>query len=235
MRAQIIGCLSGRFRRGSSPLVAGFAAAVFAALMFFLPGSATAQSAVRPLKEKIASGWFLFDSQGCSSCHMVMGKGGALGPDLTYTTMWASPILGAAVMWNHVPLMAKARQERGLGWPDFKAEEIGDIFIYLRSLNRRVGGQFSFPADALIGEVRFTGTCKMCHGPPFKGGNIGPDLGPIVAEMNNEEEFATRMLRHAPKMILIARRKGIPWPQLTGSEMGGIFVYLKSITPLNRK
>lgn len=198
-------------------------------LVFLAISSVSAQGPIRSLKEKINSGNFLFAARGCSTCHTVMGKGGKGGPDLTRVTVWASPILGAAVMWNHVPLMAKARVERGLGWPDFKSDEIGDIFTYLHSLNSQKGEIYSFKGDALQGQARFIGTCQKCHGPPFKGGKIGPDLGPKATEMNTESEFATRMLRHAPKMLLIYQRKGIPWPQLTGGEMAGVFVFLKSL------
>ncbi len=205
------------------------------AIAVFVSGlTANAQGPVRPLKEKIQSGNYLFAARGCSSCHSVKGKGGKTAPDLTRETAWASPILGAAVMWNHVPLMAKARKERGLVWPDFKADEIGDIFTYLHSLNPRGGSVHTFKGDALQGEARFTGTCQKCHGTPFKGDGIGPDLGVKAAEMKSEIEFATRMLRHAPRMAPIARRMEIPWPQLSGSEMAGVFLYLKSLSPATK-
>lgn len=192
---------------------------------------ASAQGPVRPLKERIQSGGFLFAARGCSSCHAVKGKGGNGGPDLARVTVWASPILGAAVMWNHVPLMAKAREERGLDWPDFTAQDIDDIFTYLNSLNPRQGSAYALRGDALKGQVQFLASCVRCHGAAFKGGGIGPDLGPKANEMSNEVEFAARMLRHAPKMAPIAQRMGMVWPQLNGSEMAGIFLYLKSLKP----
>jgi mono/diheme cytochrome c family protein len=207
---------------------------MFLLIAFFILATslpASAQAPVRPLKEQIKSGDFLFAARGCSSCHAVKGKGGTSGPDLTRVTVWASPILGAAVMWNHVPLMAKARKEGGMDWPDFTAQEIGDIFAFLHSLNPRKGSAYALKGDALEGEARFLGTCQKCHGPAFKGGGIAPDLGARAAEMKSEGEFAARMLRHAPRMAPIARRMNIPWPQLTGSEMAGIFLYLKSLKP----
>lgn len=215
-----------RLRAGSLIL-----AALPIALLFLLPARAGAQGPVRSLKEKIRSGRWLFDARGCSSCHAVMGVGGGGGPDLARATVWASPILGAAVMWNHVPLMAKASQERGLPWPDFQAEEVGDIFTYLHSLRREKGAAYAFPAEAREGEARFAATCQRCHGRPFGGGGLGPDLGPKAAGMHSEIAFATRMLRHAPYMVPVAQRRGIPWPQLSGSEMASIFAYLRSLRP----
>lgn len=204
-----------------------------APLLFLLATGipANAQGPVRPLKEKIQSGSYLFAARGCSTCHSVKGKGGKVGPDLTRVTTWASPLLGAAVMWNHVPLMEKAQKERGLSWPDFTEEEIGDIFEYLHSLSPRGGSIHSFKGNPLEGEARFTGTCQRCHGAPFKGGRMGPDLGEKAAEIKNDAEFATRMLSHSHKMAPYARRMKIPWPQLTGSEISGIFLYLKSLSP----
>lgn len=205
--------------------------AAFLLLLLAPPPPAGAQQRVRPLKEKIRSGKYLFDARGCSECHAVKGKGGKVGPDLTRTTVWASPILGAAVMWNHVPLMAEARKKRDMAWPDFQAEDIGDIFTYLHSLNARQGSSFAFRGEARLGEILFSATCQKCHGPPFTGGRVGPDLGPKAAEFQSEEQFATRMLRHAPFMVATAKRLKITWPNLTGAEMSNILAYVKSLKP----
>jgi len=198
------------------------------------PGVAGGEERVRPLGEKIRSGRFLFEARGCSGCHTVMGKGGTVGPDLTRATVWASPLLGAAVMWNHVPLMEKAMRERSLIWPAFQAEDVADIFTYLHSLNREEGAVYPFRGEARLGEVLFAATCQKCHGPPFKGGGLGPDLGPKIGEMVSESAFATRMLRHAPTMIALAQEIQFIWPRLTGNKMADIFVYLKSLRSDNR-
>ena len=227
MNIRHFGCCPADVRGRRSRSGVFFLAMAFAVHLMLLLGAASGQGRVRPLKETIDSGRFLFQTQGCASCHSVMGQGGTVGPDLTRTTVWASPMLGAAVMWNHVPLMAKARREKNLPWPMFQGRDIGDIFTFLHSLSHRKGGAYSFPGEVRKGEIRFSGTCQKCHGQPFQGGKIGPDLGPVAVRMSDEIEFATRMLRHAPKMVPIARKKSIPWPQFSGSEMASIFAYLK--------
>lgn len=196
-------------------------------LFFFLPRVSGAQD--RSLNDRIQNGNFLFAARGCSTCHSVKGEGGKTGPDLTHAMVWASPILGAAVMWNHVPLMAKSAQKERIQWPDLKAEEVGDIFTYLRSLNPKAPSTHVFAGDILQGQARFEGTCQKCHGAPYKGGKTGPDLGAIAKKLRTKEEFATRMIRHAPQMLPLATSMDIPWPQLTGTEMSSLFLYLRSL------
>lgn len=197
--------------------------------LLFLSLPCTSKAQDRSLNDRIQNGSFLFAARGCSTCHSVKGEGGKTGPDLTHAMVWASPILGAAVMWNHVPLMAKSVQKEGIQWPDLKAEEVGDIFTYLRSLNPKAASAHAFSGDFLQGQARFEGTCQKCHGAPFQGGKIGADLGPIANQLRTEEEFATRMIRHAPQMLPLARSMDIPWPQLTGSEMSSLFIYLRAL------
>ncbi|MDA1000792.1 MAG: c-type cytochrome [bacterium] len=200
-------------------------------MTFFLSAPLVgAQPPVRPLKAKIQNGAMLFDTKGCSSCHTVKGRGGDAGPDLTRMVKWASPLLGAAAMWNHVPLMSKMQIKHKYAWPDFENEDIGDIFTYLNSLNCCGGDVFAFRGEAASGRATFVGAgCVKCHGEPFAGGLIGPDLGDKAAAIQTEGAFATRMLRHAPKMLPVAKRERIPWPELTGSEMAHIFAYLKHL------
>ena len=191
-----------------------------------------AQGQIRTLKEKVRSGHTLFHMYRCVNCHTVLGKGGDVGPDLSRITVWASPILGAAVMWNHVPVMSKAMKEREFPWPKFKGEEIGDIFTYLNSLNKHKpkGAMYAYRGEAHIGKELFAGIgCQACHGKPFSGGSIGPDLGQIVWRLKNENEFATRMLRHAPHMIEVAKKAGLIWPNLTGIEIANIYAYLRTL------
>ncbi|MDP6366190.1 MAG: c-type cytochrome [Nitrospinota bacterium] len=203
----------------------------FTALLFAIPISAISHEPIRPLGEKISSGHTLFHMHGCSTYHSVKGKGGAqTGPDLGRVTLWASPVLGAAVMWNHVPIMSKTIKEKKLKWPRFKGKEIGDIFTYLNSLNRRPGAGVVFRANTAHGKSFFDEIgCRTCHGPPFGGGHYGPDLGEAVNRLGNVNAFSTRMLRHAPMMLERAKREKIHWPQLNGHQISSIFAYLESI------
>ena len=204
--------------------------AIFASCAFTLPLAGAGQ-AVRPLKEQIDTGKMLFDARGCSTCHAVKGQGGKVGPGLDRVTVWASPLLGASIMWNHVPLMEKAMREQGLAWPQFRQNELHDLFTYLHSLNPRGGSAYPFRGEARLGAILFAATCQKCHGAVFEGGFLGPDLGTKAAAMVDEEEFASGMLRHAPIMVATARDVDLVWPQLSGAEMANILAYMQSLKP----
>ena len=201
------------------------------ALFLLSPANVFAQDAVRPLKERVDSGHTLFHMKNCSNCHSLLKKGGpAVGPNLSRTTVWASPVLGAAVMWNHVPLMAEAFKKSGAKWPRFQSEDITDIFTYLNSLNSGQGGATAFRANINNGKSYFEEIgCQTCHGKPLAGGYFGPDLARAVRPFDNVNEFSTRMLLHAPSMIGRAKAEGITWPRLNGHQISSIFAYLKSL------
>lgn len=207
--------------------------AILASCAFTLPlaGAARAGQPIRPLKEQIDSGKMLFDARGCSTCHAVKGQGGKVGPGLDRVTVWASPLLGASIMWNHVPLMEKAMREQQLAWPQFRQNELHDLFTYLHSLNPRGGSAYPFKGEARLGRILFAATCQKCHGAVGKGGHLGPDLGPKAALTSDEEAFASRMLRHAPTMVATAREVNLDWPHLSGAEMANILAYMRSLKP----
>ncbi len=78
----------------------------------------------------------LFSEKGCVSCHSVNGKGGEIGPDLATTQGLSSPIKMAQVMWNHAPIMEKKMEGRRLQWPEFKGNDMPNLFAYLRSISK---------------------------------------------------------------------------------------------------
>ncbi len=205
-----------------------------AAFFLILTSIGVPQDQREALQEKIQLGQRLYQSYGCADCHKILGKGGKGGPDLGRVTLWASPLLGAAVMWNHVKIMELAMKDRFLQWPEFKRGDITLIFTYLHSLNPQRGGIHLYPGEAPLGRETFSEVgCQTCHGEPFGGGHIGSDLGKIAWASKNKEEFATRMLRHAPPMVAMAQKVGLAWPNLTGHQMANIFAYLQTLDYAN--
>ena len=206
------------------------------ALLLLSPANVLTQDLARPLKERVDSGHTLFHMKGCSNCHSLQKKGGpTVGPNLSRITVWTSPVLGAAVMWNHVPLMAETLKSNGVRWAGFQGEEVTDIFTYLNSLSQRDGGAIAFRANTAHGKSFFEEIgCQRCHGKPFDGGHYGPDLGRAARQINNVNEFSTRMLRHAPLMIKRAKAEGLAWPRLNGHQISSIFAYLKSLPFVRR-
>jgi mono/diheme cytochrome c family protein len=217
--------------------------ALGAGLMFVLPLSAPSQDAKTADPEKILRGHDLFRIHGCMECHTILGKGGGSGgPDLKRVTVWASPLLGAAVMWNHVELMKIAMEERQLSWPRFREGEIGDIFAFVHSLNPQKSSIAMYPGEADLGRENYLDAgCRTCHGEPFGGGRIGPDVGETAWRSKDEECFAALMLTHSPTMIAsplpvpLAKDGVRIWPRLTGNQMANLYAYLRSIPPPKRR
>lgn len=72
--------------------------------------------------------------KGCLKCHALRREGGRIGPDLsTRRADYDSPAAWAAKMWTHTPRMAATAAERGVLYPRFSGDEMGNLVGFLRS------------------------------------------------------------------------------------------------------
>ena len=182
------------------------------------------------MEERIEAGKGLFQSKNCSYCHSIHGEGGNAGPDLAKWESLESPVLWAAIMWNHVPDMIKTYNEKKIDYPDFEGEEIAYIFEYIHSVSEQKGGTIAFPGDENTGAFFFQYLgCKQCHAINDDGGELGPDLANVASMVKSDGEFAGLMIKHAPYMSRHAEMQRMLWPKLQGNEMAHLFVYFKSL------
>lgn len=75
----------------------------------------------------------LFDEKRCSACHALAGRGGHIASDLTQWKQYGSPILWAEIMWRHAVEMEATMRELGLAWPQFRENEMVDLFAFIQS------------------------------------------------------------------------------------------------------
>lgn len=173
------------------------------------------------------AGGRLFLEKKCVICHQVAGTGGVVGPSLDRFKEYNSPILMAAVMWNHGPPMTEAMRTRGIERPTLKTTELRDLIAYLKSESSAplAGSLYLLPGDASQGRRIFTDKrCADCH----SGGGSGRSLlGRGVRR--NLIQFATAMWNKAPVMMTTSKTRGVVIAQLRGDEMADLVAYLDSV------
>lgn len=82
----------------------------------------------------MARGKIVFDHSGCMGCHMVDGKGGKVGPDLS-----EEGLVGHSEHWLKVQFVNSKAHFPQSPMPDFtflKPEQIHDLAQYVSSLGR---------------------------------------------------------------------------------------------------
>lgn len=171
----------------------------------------------------------LFVSKGCEQCHSSRGTNGAVGPPLEELTRSSSPVLLAAVMWNHGAQMAEATGAGGVEGAPFAGTELPDIVAYILAAGPDPRGE---AAPAVFG-VAGRGTrlfaekgCARCHNVADNSSpERGPSLGPRALRAT-VTELAGRMWNHAPALRAELTTRGIRAPRLTGQEMADITAYL---------
>lgn len=98
-------------------------------LMAYLQATPTRDPPPDPLKGQVA-----LVRKECLKCHSLRGEGGRIGPDMaTRRADYASAAAWAATMWTHTPRMAAVAAERGVLYPRFSGDEMGNLVGFLRS------------------------------------------------------------------------------------------------------
>jgi mono/diheme cytochrome c family protein len=169
----------------------------------------------------------LFIEKKCVVCHQVAGTGGVSGPSLDRFKEYNSPILLAAIMWNHGPQMAEAMRTRAIDHSILATSELRDLIAYLKSESSATlaGPLYLLPGGAGQGRRIFVEKrCMDCHG----GGGPGRSLiGRGVRR--NLSQFAAAMWNKAPVMMPASKRRGIVISPLRGDEMADLVAYLDSV------
>jgi cytochrome c2 len=126
-------------------------------------------------------------------------------------------------MWNHAGTIFADRSRIGLPWPRFDAQEMIDLFAYLRSLPELRSQSAVFqPGDPEHGGVTFERACETCHSFGERGVRSKIDLlkrpGPDVVT-----GYIAAMWNHAPVMH---SRAGTQFPIFAPGDMANLVAYL---------
>jgi mono/diheme cytochrome c family protein len=172
----------------------------------------------------------IFETEQCSRCHSVNGRGGTIAPDLArrvdrdYT-----PAVMAALMWNHAPEMWEAMRKYGVTRGDMTPDKAADLFAYFLAAR-----YFEKPGDAGRGKAVFTAKhCTECHG--ITSSPL-PSAPPVAKwdSLADPVVLAQQMWNHGTQMRAEFARKKLTWPQLTAQELTDMLVYLQNL-PQTRK
>lgn len=172
-------------------------------------------------------GKVLFAEKHCIQCHGLGRVGGSAGPRLDRLPRGTPPLRIAQDLWNHGPVMVPAIRRMGLDVPEFRGNEILDLFAYLRSQGQRGATQpFRSAGDAARGRVLFANKgCARCHAVLGVGPTLGPDLG--RSELRGSvTQLAGRMWNHWPAMSQAMGALGMATPTFREEELADVFAYL---------
>ncbi len=80
-----------------------------------------------------AKGQVLLLKKGCLKCHSFFGEGAGVGPDLTRSLVYDSPLDWATGVWDHAPKMRAKAEQLGTEYPRFEADEMVDLVAFLKA------------------------------------------------------------------------------------------------------
>jgi len=81
----------------------------------------------------VARGQVLLLKKGCLKCHSFFGEGAGVGPDLSRSTVYNSPLDWATGVWDHAPKMRAKAEQLGTEYPRFEADEMVDLVTFLKT------------------------------------------------------------------------------------------------------
>jgi mono/diheme cytochrome c family protein len=194
-----------------------------------------------------ARGQQLFRSRHCARCHEVSGGGEGRGPDVITLAKAESPITWTQVLWNHASAMEARMRQLGITWPRFQANELNDLFAYVRQASGHADREPPLPwGDPDRGWKIFQAKmCIRCHALQREQGaqsevqpaaarearpaTPAPVLGPSRSLPPTFSQFGEAMLNHFPDMRRAMRALGTEPPTFQAQEMADLAVFLYSL------
>jgi sulfur oxidation c-type cytochrome SoxX len=165
----------------------------------------------------------LFDKVGCLGCHMVNGKGGTVGPDLSNAANE-----GHSREWLETQIRnpkAHDPQSSMPGFDQLSDQQIGAMVDYLETLSTtsKPSGQSGQQRGRQLFE---TLACQECHRVGGKGGTVGPDLSDEGNKGRSREWLETQIRNPRAHML----QTSMPaWGDLPEQQVDDLVDYLESL------
>ncbi len=199
-----------------------------------MPAAKGAKAEQVQVSAGVKRGEELFRSSGCLNCHMVHGKGGSVGPELSGDTL-----KGKSKQWL-IDQITNAKAHFPGGGPvtgmtaftSLTGEQLDDIVSYLMSLTgapvsaEESGAQRQSPEIEKGKQVFQSNGCVGCHSVNGQGGSIGPELsGSILRGKSRKwlEDQITAPKSHYPETIMPA------FTNLSREQVSNLVSYLMSV------
>lgn len=173
-----------------------------------------------------ARGRVIFEEKGCGRCHRVQGQGQGMGPPLEVIRRPQGVLQLAGRLWNHAPAMFATFEKESLKWPDMTREQMADLMAYLEAESSRDPAPDLFQGRVVL----MRKGCLKCHALRGEGGSVAIDLTQYHGRYESPVVWTTTVWNHSPKMAALAARSGVLYPRFSGSEMGNLVEFLRSMT-----
>ncbi|SPF51416.1 Cytochrome c, class I [Candidatus Sulfopaludibacter sp. SbA4] len=153
------------------------------------------------------SGEALFQSKGCSGCHV--GK-------LALETRLRNQTLTQIVvdMWNHQPSMKNPP-------PVLSQEEMRQILSYVWAKQYFRGNGTADRGKKVFSDKN----CATCHNDPSSG---APKLAK-GKDAYSDITMVAALWEHGPHMLELMNQKKLAWPRFTAEQMSDLIAYLNSL------
>jgi len=217
----------------SSGQVARRVMLAIAASAAFASALAATSDATVPLSIELpdnpTAGARVFVEKSCVRCHGLGTSGGRIGPDLARIHFPGTVLDLAGVFWNHAPVMHEKMQDLKIVTPHLDSHEMADLVAFLTAY-RYYLTEVGQSGNPVAGRAVFdTKGCPQCHA--TSGATTFDKPGPRLDRYHGQYSailLAQVMWNHSPEMASVMRGRGVPFPRLTGREMGDLLAYLQA-------